>query len=234
MKSLVKIIPKIESLTNAFLSRTKKHATTFSGSKNYWESRYQEGGNSGAGSYNNLALFKAEVLNDFVIKNFIETVIEFGCGDGNQLTLSNYKSYLGFDVSSKAIEVCEDLFKNDNSRNFALLEEYEGEKAQLALSLDIIYHLVEDAVFARYMETLFDSSTRFVIIYSSNSDGKKYPTSNHVKHREFTLWIKEHRPQWHLVRHLENRYPYIENENANSSFSDFYIFSLLNPDTQSK
>ena len=33
-------------------------------SKDYWEKRYSKGGNSGAGSYNNLALFKASIIND--------------------------------------------------------------------------------------------------------------------------------------------------------------------------
>ena len=40
-------------------------------SKDYWEKRYAEGGNSGYGSYNNLAKFKAEVINNFIIKNKI-------------------------------------------------------------------------------------------------------------------------------------------------------------------
>lgn len=37
-------------------------------SKNYWENRYKSGGNSGAGSYSNLAEFKAEIINEFVAK----------------------------------------------------------------------------------------------------------------------------------------------------------------------
>ncbi len=36
------------------------------------------GKNSGAGSYNELAEFKANVLNDFVRENDIQTVIEYG------------------------------------------------------------------------------------------------------------------------------------------------------------
>src|SRR5437899_4317923 len=58
--------------------------------------------NSGLGSYDKLAEFKAEVLNGFVKENTIKSVIEYGCGDGNQLKFAEYPSYLGFDVSVKA------------------------------------------------------------------------------------------------------------------------------------
>jgi SAM-dependent methyltransferase len=82
----------------------------FPGSKRYWENRYCQGGNSGAGSYGELAEFKAETLNKFVAENNIHSVIEFGCGDGNQLMLANYPYYTCVDVSPKAIEICRELF----------------------------------------------------------------------------------------------------------------------------
>ena len=53
----------------------------------YWENRYKNNGNSGAGSYGRLAEFKADVINNFIAENKITSVIEFGCGDGNQLSL---------------------------------------------------------------------------------------------------------------------------------------------------
>jgi len=76
-------------------------------SKDYWEKRYSFGGNSGADSYNNLALFKASIINNFVIKNNINTVIEWGSGDCNQLSLAIYKNYIGYDVSKTAIKICQ-------------------------------------------------------------------------------------------------------------------------------
>ncbi len=65
----------------------------FPGSDKYWEQRYAVGGNSGVGSYGKFANFKAEVINKFVREHKIKSVIEFGCGDGNQLKLANYPSY---------------------------------------------------------------------------------------------------------------------------------------------
>ncbi len=68
----------------------------FPGSNKYWTQRYAEGGNSGAGSYGKFARFKAEVINKFVSEREIKSVIEFGCGDGNQLKLANYSRFSPF------------------------------------------------------------------------------------------------------------------------------------------
>src|SRR5690606_4241845 len=75
-------------------------------SADYWEQRYARGGNSGAGSYGKLAEFKAEVLNAFVRERQIRSVIDFGCGDGAQLALAEYPSYVGLDVSPTALHIC--------------------------------------------------------------------------------------------------------------------------------
>ena len=83
-------------------------------SADYWENRYKSGGNSGAGSYGQLCEFKADVINTFVAKNNIMTVMEFGCGDGNQLSYSNYPEYVGYDVSETAIDICKKKFVKDN------------------------------------------------------------------------------------------------------------------------
>ena len=69
----------------------------------FWEDNYSSGDNSGPGSYGKLAEFKAKVINNLIKKYSIKTVIEFGVGDGNQLTLMNYENYLGLDVSKTAI-----------------------------------------------------------------------------------------------------------------------------------
>ena len=54
-------------------------------SKKYWNDRYVKGQNSGAGSYNKLAQFKADVINDFLGRNQIKSIVDYGVGDGNQL-----------------------------------------------------------------------------------------------------------------------------------------------------
>jgi SAM-dependent methyltransferase len=204
-----------------------KPTNPFSGSENYWIDRYASGGNSGFGSYNELSQFKAEVLNDFIFEKNIETVIEYGCGDGNQLTLATYRKYIGFDVSEKAIFMCRKIFENDGSRKFELLKKYNGEIAELTLSLDVIYHLVEDHVFSDYMERLFDSAKDYVIIYSSDTNLQEHEQSMHVRHRKFTDWVQINKLEWKLQQHIPNRYPPVANENIGSS-SDFFIYMKNN------
>lgn len=199
----------------------------FKGSGAYWIERYKKGGHSGAGSYNELADFKAAVLNKFVLQNDITDVIEFGCGDGNQLSLMNYPDYIGVDISPTAIALCEKKFKGDMNKRFILLDNLKEESADLSLSLDVIYHLVEDVVFEAYMKRLFLSSRRFVVIYSSNSDKSPIGYSfSHVKHRRFSEWIERNEKNWVLIKHIPNKYP-LSAANRNGSFADFFIYEKL-------
>ena len=189
----------------------------------YWEDRYAQGGNSGAGSYGNLAEFKAKVINDFVIKHKIKSVIDFGCGDGNQLSLSKYDKYTGFDVSKTAIDICKQKFTEDKTKDFRLMQNYNNEKAELTLSLDVIFHLLEDSVFDNYMKTLFNAGEKFVIIYSSNKRGPKWV--KHVKHRKFTDWTDKNASGWKLLEFIPNpHHTEGTGDTPDKSFSDFYIF----------
>lgn len=192
--------------------------------KNYWNRRYNSGFNSGSGSYGRLAEFKKHVINNFVKEKGIKTVIEFGCGDGNQLSLSNYERYIGFDISESSINICKEKFKNDKTKSFFKNEEYNSQKSDLSLSLDVIFHLVEEEIFNDYMKILFNSSNKFVIVYSSNLNCNDFNESfgNHVKHRKFTDKIDKN--IWELIQHIPNDYPYDKNDPNNTSFSDFYIF----------
>ncbi len=198
---------------------------TFPGSGDYWKERYIKGGTSGAGSYDKSARFKAEAINSFVKEMQVTSVMEFGCGDGNQLRFANYPSYLGFDISPEAILQCQELFMEDDTKSFKLVEEYNGEKTELTLSLDVIYHLVEDTVFDKYMNQLFNTATKYVLIYSSNTDKQERLQPAHVKHRKFSKWIAINKPGWVLDKHIANTYSYTTDKN-DGSFADIYIYKL--------
>lgn len=187
----------------------------------YWETRYSSSGNSGAGSYGRLAQFKADVINDFIKQKNIKNIIEFGVGDGNQLSLLNAKNYLGFDVSETIVNKNIERFKDFPRYKFKLVNEFNDEKADLVLSLDVIYHLVEDEVYFQYMENLFKASKRYIIIYSSNKDEIH---TTHVKHRHFSSFIEQNHKEWTLIKKIPNKYPYDEKDPCNTSFADFYIY----------
>ncbi len=220
-------VEKTVALVRALLRRLRGRLRPFPGSARYWEERYAAGGDSGPGSRNRLARFKAEIVNDFVAQNAVSTIIEYGCGDGRQLSLARYPQYLGFDVSPRAIELCRERFGGDGDKRFELVSDYAGERAELTLSLDVIYHLVEDEVFESYMARLLDSSDRFVIVYASDAEPTA-PTAPHVRHRRFTRWIADHRSEWRLRARIPNRYPFDGNL-ATSSFSDFFVYRRDDP-----
>lgn len=225
MKEVIKQIPILGGVAKRIygLLARGRHPEPFPGSAAYWEKRYAAGGVSGMGSYAQFAEFKADVLNGFVARHRVQSVIDFGCGDGNQLGLAKYPAYLGFDVSSAAISRCRERFKSDTHKSFRLMSEYNGETADLALSLDVIYHLVEDSAFEQYMPTLFEASNRFVIIYASDSDDNRGHEGTHVRHRKFTRWIQENLPTWNLVEHVPNRYPY-HGDHRKGSFAEFFMY----------
>lgn len=195
-------------------------------SKEYWENRYKMNGTSGAGSYGILCDFKAKIINEFISKNDIKSVVEFGCGDGNQLKTFNCNTYTGYDVSQSVINKNIETYKLDSTKRFYLYDNYNGEKFDLVLSLDVIFHLVEDDVFSVYMKKLFDSSYKYVIIYSSNGQITT-KLSEHLKDREFTKWVYDNIPNFDLVEKINNEYPYDINDPFNTSMSDFYIYRSI-------
>jgi hypothetical protein len=190
-------------------------------SAEYWDTRYRGGGTAGAGSTGNLARFKAGVVNGFVAANAIHSVIDMGCGDGSQLEwLEPPADYIGVDPSPAALALCAARFPE---RRFVSPEALPDlPRAELTMSLDVIYHLVEDTVFAAAMRALFDKATRFVVIYASNQDAA-WP-SPHVRHRRFTDHVGETQRDWRLLAHLPNPFPFDSARPDHTSFSDFFIY----------
>lgn len=219
MKTLIEKIPVVGNAIN----RLRRLRKPFPGSEQYWIQRYKKGRTSGTGSYDQLSKFKAEILNQFVKDFKIESIIEFGCGDGNQLGLAQYPSYLGFDVSPDAIERCKETFISDAQKQFKIVSDYDNETAQATFSLDVIYHLVEDEVFSSYMERLFHSSKKYVVIYST--DFVTEP-QYHGRHWKFTDWVKANQPSYKLIRQIPNQFR-VEDYADSGSHADFYIYEKV-------
>jgi len=197
--------------------------TNFSSSR-YWEQRYARGGTSGAGSYGRLAQFKAETINKFVRDHNIRTVIEFGSGDGSQLQLARYPAYIGIDVSASAIDLCQTKFKDDTSKQFWLASSAQAKaaRAELSMSLDVIYHLVEDSVYEQYMTGLVAAAERYICIYSSNV--AKVAPAEHVRHRVFTDWMTENAPAWKLLSKVDNPFQEDPSNPDHTSWANFFFF----------
>ena len=189
--------------------------------KQIWNERYSTGGNSGSGSYGVLCEYKSEFINKFVNENNISNIIEFGCGDGNQMQFFNVDKYIGIDISEYVINICKEKYKHLENNFFLTYDEYykDSNKYDLSISLDVIYHLVEDVVYEKYMNDLFNSTDKFVIIYSTNWI-ERYNDS-HVYHRKFIEYIDMNLKNAKLIHHEPNKYPSL-------STAEFYIYDLNN------
>ncbi len=153
--------------------------------------------------------------------NDIRSVIEFGCGDGNQLSLADYPAYIGLDVSQSAIKICKSRYSGDATKSFFI---YDGAcyvdngkylSAELAISLDVLYHLIEDDVYHSYMDHLFSAGQRFIVVYSTNDeidDG-----AAHVRHRRFSDWVESNRADWQLARKVDG-------PGMGSRRADFFVY----------
>lgn len=230
LKGFVRSLPIVGPLSYKIRparTHTFHTAEPFDNSADYWDRRYAEGGDSGAGSYNRLAHFKAGVINSLVEDHHFETVIEFGCGDGAQLTLAKYPKYIGVDVSRTVLAAVKKKFAARPQYSFLHTSEVtSAHRSDMSLSLDVVYHLVEDDTFETYMRALFDATKKVAVIYASNKD--EATNNPHVRHRKFTRWVKENRADFMLLNHISNRYPFDPSDPENTSFADFYIYRSRN------
>lgn len=201
----------------------------FKGSELYWEERYQQGDNSGSGSYDHLAEHKADIINDFVAKNNVKTVMEFGCGDGNQLKIAKYPQYIGLDVSPTAVKMCYNQFKADKTKSFyvynsmAFHDNARFFHADLTMSLDVLYHLVEREIFENYLLHLFAAADKYVIIYASDYNQTEEPVHQHENRRSFTDFVNKNIKDWKLKEVVKNKYP-VSTHKEKGSLSDFFIY----------
>jgi len=170
-------------------------------SAEYWRKRYQSGGNSGAGSYGALADFKATALNHFVTQYGIESAVEYGSGDGNQLSLLRIPAYIGLDVSARAISDIRLRYQDDSSKSFI---EYDPDdfladqsvSADIALSMDVILHLTEDIRFEKYMKNLVASSRKYIGIFNTATEEQLEKMAQHNRFRDHRIWMKTSAPEF--------------------------------------
>src|SRR5689334_16345808 len=190
-------------------------------SAEYWDARYRAGGTSGAGSYGRLAEYKAAMINGVIALNGIAHVADFGCGDGNLLSLLRPPAYTGLDVSETVLDRCRQRFPQHTFLPFTQAAALRP--ADLCLSVDVIFHLIEPEGFAAYIDALFSHDARLVLIYASNLD-RDWPAP-HVRHRRFTDHLARHVSDWRLCAHLPNPYPFDPACPDETSFADFFVYA---------
>lgn len=195
----------------------------YPGSHRYWERRYAQGGDSGAGSSGVLAAYKASILNAFVQTHNIRSVVELGCGDGQQLRLAEYPAYTGLDIAASAVECCRALFAGDRSKKIVHYNPLQFDpadfQADMAISLEVIFHLTEENLYRLYLQHLFALSRRWVLVFSSDEADDTGGVFPHFRPRQFSVDV----PKGWVLRER------IPNPHRDRSVSDFFVFERVPP-----
>jgi SAM-dependent methyltransferase len=190
--------------------------------KDYWEHRYLAGGNSGAGSKGGLLSWKADIVNAIIRENGVKSCLELGSGDGKFANLLNLKSYIGYDISPSAItlanqHIYKPNFKVKSKTPFVL------RKFDIAISIDVIYHILDKKDFDNHMTKLFSAAKRLVVIYSWPQKPSE-TMSAHIAFNDFRSWAELQAPGWQLVDHIPNKFPFDEDNPNHTSRSEFFVY----------
>lgn len=167
----------------------------------YWDRRYRSEGDSGAGSRGSEGDYKARFVSGLVKDLEAASVIDWGCGDGQVLEKLDLHGaeYTGVDVSEAAVARLRERFADRPDYAFTLPYGSERwERRELALSMDVLFHFPNDADYEEYLDRLFGSARRFVLIYTTDSEEGR--TARHVRRRKITVDIAERFPEWELTR----------------------------------
>jgi len=188
--------------------------------KKWWDDRYKNGRSSGRGSQGILAQYKADVINDFINKHHIHSVVEFGCGDGVNLKLMKYKNYLGLDVSKTSIKICSSMFQEDSSKSFMLYDpNYFVNKTMkqfdLVVSLDVLYHVLDENEYLKLLNDIFSFSSKYVILYTSLND--KAVKSFDTYHRNVLKYLEKYTKDYD-IQIIKQKYTKL-------SFADFIFLT---------
>lgn len=168
----------------------------------YWERTYASGGNSGPGSSGAVCEFKAAFMNRVIARYVPNEVIDFGCGDGNQLVAINYPRYLGLDVAPSAIRRCAERFREDCTKSFMLyLPRHFINKdylqADLVVCLDVLYHVIDDGDFEKTLEDINSCARKAVILFTTI--GEEPAASPSVRHRSMEAPLQHHLARFQRV-----------------------------------
>lgn len=167
--------------------------------QNYWNRRYRDGRSSGEGSEGANAMVKAQAVNDLVKTEKIESIVDWGVGDGTVLKMITPDvDYTGIDISEVAIQRLQREWSGARvaRRRLVTLDQIGAIQVDLALSFDVIFHCIDDFDYEMHLRRVFASASRFVLIHSSNHDGGR--TARHVRWRRFTPDVMRIAPNWVL------------------------------------
>ncbi|MBI1388758.1 MAG: methyltransferase domain-containing protein [bacterium] len=167
----------------------------------FWDQRYAAGGDSGSGSKGVLGQFKSAYVTA-VIRHFqIKSIVDFGCGDGTQVAQLPVEQYYGLDVSPSVVERCRAMYADRPGFRFDALPEATLERYDMAMSLDVLYHVVEPDEYEAYLRRAFGHST-YTLFYINRE--AQPSTAPHILFRDHLSEIKQRGFATRLIEQEQN------------------------------
>lgn len=146
--------------------------------KEYWNSRYKNGGDSGYGSYDEQLGKKLKWLSDLNITS----ISELGCGDFNfgkaLLYMYPTAAYMGSDISSVMVT----QLQKDYPKISFTTDNQDLQQADLVLCIDVLFHILEDDEYEKTLDIIENIQTKYLAITAYEYD---QDVSAHVKIRKF-------------------------------------------------
>lgn len=159
----------------------------------FWDDRYRRGDRA-----TDAVADKAAYVNEAIARYGIRTMIDWGCGAGDQLAhfdLNGMERYVGTDVSIEAIRQARERFPDLYFIHRPKLRVKEA--AELSLSLDVIFHQTTEELFVSHLDDVFDRASRLVVIRSTNTGSGQMGVV--TQHHWFTPVVAIRFPDWKLV-----------------------------------
>lgn len=159
---------------------------------NYWNNRYEKGGNSGAGTSGDEFALKVKELRK-LNSEAIATIVDVGCGDlrlGKAVMgMFPFAFYWGLDSSDFAIRRAQEEKMNPKRVGFLAIDNLNfTQRGDLVLCIDVLFHQLEDQVYDAMIEKLKNIYNKYLVLteYSDKVIGQN--TDRYIKYRKFDPW----------------------------------------------
>jgi len=201
----------------------KPHKNSTS-SHQYWADRYLHTNfqnSSGNGRLKFRLSYKAKMLNKIFKTYEITKVADFGCGDGLLASKLKITKYYGIEINSEIVDNLKNKFLGKNEFEFSTkFESQWRNKIDASISVDVIFHLIEEDVYQKYMNELFFADAKYVVIRAYNHKSQGTGRNSHILHREFLNTIKKYFPNYNLVNvsSPRRRHIYLSDSDKNQFF----------------
>jgi SAM-dependent methyltransferase len=164
----------------------------------YWQERYLAGKGSGPSSRGDIAAAKTDRINR-LLDGTTRTVVDWGVGDGTVAAGIYADRYLGVDITQAALDLAREACGPRPGWSWLLIDPHTPPPltvhADLALSLDVLFHLTDDQAYQTYLRLLFGSAPT-ALIRASNYEA---PRDDHMRRRRWSVdipagWTVTERP----------------------------------------